>query len=420
MSFSDTKSENETRSPYVVLETSSETSPRLRLEFLDGMRGLAALYVVVGHSVLLVTSRMSVALHWQYDSHMFPTLMQTCLHSLELGHYAVALFIVLSGYCLMMPVVRSKNDELSGGIGGYLKRRAWRILPPYYATLVVSLILMVGMSESRSPNDEWRQMMLPLYTPGTLISHLLLVHNLREDWIFKINGALWSVATEWQIYFVFAFALLPFWRRFGIIATLIVSFAIGLTPHFLLHQRFDAACPWFVGLFAMGMSGASVTFGSRQVEVTLRERMPWGTLATSGFIVLLVITAKSALIGSRPWAADILMGLVSVCTILGCARTAMRRPIQPTIALNIFDSRPAVALGRFSYSLYLVHVPVLIFARYHILAFLEPSPALLGILLLGVVPISVGLAYLFYLVFERRFTSVPQRVPSSAVSAGTH
>src|SRR5215218_948233 len=74
----------------------------------------------------------------------------------------------------------------------------------------------------------------------------------------SINMAHWSVATEWQIYFLFPLLLLPLWRRFGSACAVAAAAVVGLLPHFLLPEsrNLDWACPWFLGLFAMGMAVA--------------------------------------------------------------------------------------------------------------------------------------------------------------------
>src|SRR5438046_15232 len=78
------------------------------LDFLDSIRALAALYVAAGHvyRLLPLSSRTGK--------------LASCL---SLGHFAVSVFIVLSGYCLMLPVVRG-DGTLRGGVGTFLKRRA--------------------------------------------------------------------------------------------------------------------------------------------------------------------------------------------------------------------------------------------------------------------------------------------------------
>ena len=113
------------------------------------------------------------------------------------GHLAVDVFIVLSGYCLMLPVAASADLKLRGGLIGYIKRRAWRIVPPYYAALCVALIIALT-------NGAYH-----MFSPGDVAAHLLLIHNLNPDWLYSINAPMWSIAVEWQIYFVFGASLLP-------------------------------------------------------------------------------------------------------------------------------------------------------------------------------------------------------------------
>src|SRR4051794_20575862 len=68
---------------------SSQSSGRALLPFLDGMRGLAALYVTLHHAAIMVPPD---GMSWG------PLRLVLCLY---MGHAAVSVFIVLSGYCLM-------------------------------------------------------------------------------------------------------------------------------------------------------------------------------------------------------------------------------------------------------------------------------------------------------------------------------
>src|SRR5205807_888516 len=101
-------------------------------------------------------------------------------------HYAVTTFIVISGFCLMLPVAIA-GGTLKGGAKQFYQRRARRILPPYYAALALSVAIALARG-------------VPV-TNGSLISHALLIHDFGASWIFDINGALWSIAVEWQLYF---------------------------------------------------------------------------------------------------------------------------------------------------------------------------------------------------------------------------
>lgn len=168
--------------PNVIANGNGDPAGRLHLGFLDGLRGLAAFYVVCHHFLA-------------WSSSALPRWAQRAVSWADFGHTAVGIFIVLSGFSLMLPVARSQNGRLRGGVRLYLSRRARRILPPYYAALLLSLLPSALFSR-------------PL-TLASVLSHAVLLHNLDPRWCHDINMALWSVATEWQIYFRLSFAARP-------------------------------------------------------------------------------------------------------------------------------------------------------------------------------------------------------------------
>lgn len=175
------------------------------------------------------------------------------------GHFAVAVFIVLSGYCLMMPVARAPNGRLRGGMVAFIRRRSRRILPPYFAALFFSICLVyVGSRISAEQSEK----LLAHLSIGSVLSHLLVLHNLQPIWSKTINPPMWSVGTEWDIYFIFALVLLPLFQRWGIWISVMAAFLIGLLPGYLLPASYNLswACPWYTGLFALGMLGAVANF----------------------------------------------------------------------------------------------------------------------------------------------------------------
>jgi len=151
------------------------------------------------------------------------------------GHQSVDVFIVLSGFCLMLPVAKSGELKLRNGFVSYLTKRAWRILPPYYAVLLICLVMTALLPALRQPGPSWRHA-LPAFEPGMIISHLLLIHNWSLDWFQKINPSLWSIAVEWQIYFVFPLLLWIF-KRAGWLTGVFAGFAIGFSVFLFTTQR---------------------------------------------------------------------------------------------------------------------------------------------------------------------------------------
>jgi peptidoglycan/LPS O-acetylase OafA/YrhL len=346
---------------------------------------------------------------------------------LQFGHFSVGVFIVLSGYCLMLPVARSADGTLKGGIRGYLRRRARRILPPYYAVLVISL-LFNWVSTRFVSHDAYRSLV-----PGEILSHVLLIHNLRPDWIATINWPLWSVPVEWQIYFFLPLVFLPLWRKRGAAVMLAVALVIGLLPHFLLPARnnFDWSCPWYLGLFTLGATGAILTDTTRGTPARIRHRTSW-------FAIGLLFAVSALLTFARwpdaVWLQDNLVGLATVCLILGCVQHSARVLAAPTnittsnaehpapehpyvqntrsaLPVRILESPFALWLGSFSYSLYLIQQPAQR-ASYFVKNHLSLSPAgHLMFQLFVTVPWVVLIGWVFYMACERHFVSSTSRTP---------
>ena len=392
--------------PSPVNADTLSTRPRMRLEFLDGLRGLAALYVVLGH-----TSGDNIA--------SLPPNARWAFSWMDYARLAVDVFIVLSGFCLMLPVVRSTEGQLRGGAAAYLKRRAWRILPPYYAALALSLaFLLLSRTGLRFMEGHVDADMALTFAPGNLLTHLFLVHNLRSIYSMSINGPLWSVATEWQIYFVFPLLLLPLWRRFGIAAAVAGGFCIGLLPHFLLPmgRNFDWACPWYIGLFALGMLGAEIGFGRAPHLERVRRVLPWGPLS---FVLSI---GACGFISLRPhfyyqragFVGDTLAGLAAISLIIYCAGYATRETAtRPPLILRLLEARWVVFLGSFSYSLYLTH-RIAMLKLYPILQVARLTPVVERVVIITVcIPVVLVFAYVFHRVCERPFMSGRLRVGQS-------
>jgi peptidoglycan/LPS O-acetylase OafA/YrhL len=376
---------------------------RRRMEFVDGLRGLAALYVVFHH--------VYHQLNWKDDGGGLPHSVLRLTKALAYGHFAVGVFIVLSGYCLMLPVARSVDGRLRGGFKEYIQRRARRILPPYYAALALILLLIAITPALQRPADAHWDAALPALTTNAIGSHLLLIYNFWPTVKMSIDPPMWSVATEWQIYFALPWLLLPVWRRFGNMAMLAVAFLVAWAPIYLRIPVWGAItqqADWtFLSSFALGMLGAQIAVSRRPRETAWREKLPWGAIAlllalgmAASAVVRPGLLMKNLLIG------DTLVGIAVMALLIHCTRVAeTRQGAGGSPALTLLQSRPVVALGAFSYSLYLIHFPILALIHAPLRA-MHLAPLTRFCILLGVAaPLAVLAAYLFHLAFERRFLS---------------
>ena len=372
----------------------------LRLEYLDGLRAVASLYVVLFHAGVGFVGFGSTS--------GLSRLARIVRLPLVYGHDAVAVFIVLSGYCLMLPVARAEG-QLVRGLPSYFARRAWRILPPYYATVGGSLLLLALLPVLETPTHTIWDDTSPAFTQASIGSHLLLVHNLFPSLANRINGPLWSVATEWQIYFFFPLLLLPIWRRFGPLATVVAGFVVGSAFTWLAPAAAFSAASWYIGLFALGMCAAGIGFTSRPTELALRARVPWALLSA----LLLGLVAIGATVLVRVWFrvmpySDALVGAATASSLVYLTKHALApAPQARPLILRLLESTPLVALGRFSYSLYLTHLPIVALCYFGLQrSALSQSSQMLVLVGLSL-PLSVLFAYGFYWVFERRFVGSP-------------
>src|SRR3954454_1346417 len=218
------------------MEETAEARPRLA--GLDGLRGLAALFVVVHHVFLRAFPG--------YPADHAPFWAAWLIY----GRFAVVVFIVLSGFSLALsPARRSWRLD---GVGRFALQRARRILPAYWAALAFSLAvawLLTPPPGQGSPGAN-----------SVLINGLLLQNLVGAP---SPNRSFWSMAVEAQLYLAFPLLLLMV-RRFGafvmVAAVTLLVAAVGIVgPHvsrldtFVIQSPPDLAALFAVGILAAGI-----------------------------------------------------------------------------------------------------------------------------------------------------------------------
>lgn len=319
---------------------------------------------------------------------------------MDYGHFAVAVFIVLSGYCLMMPVVRSKERFFKGGLREFFRRQALRILPAYY--VIFALAELVTWTAHRykgqmgivDTSGQWAGN----FTVGNVVSHLLLVHNLFPQWASGVEPAMWSVGLEWQIYFVFALLLVPVWRRFGNAAALLTAGFVGYGLPLVLPGHYDPSL-WFVGLFGFGMIAAVFSFSNEPSIMGVRDRVPWG----AGVVLLTLLMMGAFGLTRNIMVLETLLGLLISWLFVACARCPADAHGPLARLRNLLSARILVFVSSFSYSLYLIHG--LVISRVHtVVGHLHCGQTVSYLLFIAAsLAGSLGAAYLSYLFVERPF-----------------
>lgn len=166
---------------------SNEIGKKSFIPFIDGLRAVAAMYVVLCH----------MAMQFSFDFVTMSRLQRYTIYPFLYGHYAVNFFIVISGYSLSITMAKTGKYELKETVLSFYKKRFKRIVVPYFAALAISIILIKTMIGAQT-GTHW-DISLPLTYAG-IITHLLLVHDLLNSTMFKINHAFWSISVEYRIY----------------------------------------------------------------------------------------------------------------------------------------------------------------------------------------------------------------------------
>ena len=371
------------------LQAKKAPTSATHLAYLDGLRGLAALFVVVHHAYVTV---------WPEKNHP-AGILKTALAPLGFGHYAVVAFIVLSGYCLMLPVLRAGDGRPRGSWRSFFTRRAWRILPPYWLAMLVTLGL-IATALGRKTGTHW-DICLPV-TPRDVGGHFLLMQDLFNRAIGgRINHVYWSVAVEWHLYFLFPL-LLWVYRKRGPTAMGAAALILGFGTGFVLRKTaLSGLTIHFLGLFGLGAFAAAVA--ALPKETYKIARFSWGRLAFLAFVALGILSAwlgPDRAFGQ--WfalaAVDLLAGLFSALTILAVATS----PKEGKLA-GFLSGKLPVFLGAMGYSLYLMHAPLLQLLWQYGLHPLGLAPEATFALLFAALPLVIGGCWLFYLACERPF-----------------
>ncbi|AWQ46766.1 acyltransferase family protein [Serratia marcescens] len=263
------------------------------------------------------------------------------------GFLGVDVFFVISGF-LMTGIITSKMEKGSFSILGFYSSRCRRIIPP----LVVLCGLLLVLGFFLVPNDEY--MMLSKHVASSLLFVSNVVYYLESGYFdaessYKWLLHTWSLSVEWQFYIILPIvltALHKYLRKYFnivMVCAAIVSFAIALWlsknhasfSYFNLPSR----------AWEMLSGGLVYLYGSKKHPVKHSK------LITT--ILLFVIVIGSMCFNElMPWPG--------VTTLVPVVATALIIYINgdSNIALNNFVAQ---RVGRWSYSIYLYHWPLLVF-----------------------------------------------------------
>jgi peptidoglycan/LPS O-acetylase OafA/YrhL len=345
---------------------------------LDGLRGVAILFVILVH---LVPSPAPG------------------------GWFGVDLFFVLSGFLITSILLR--EHRLSGGIhlGRFYFRRALRLLPALFLMMLACLAVAYFREPSRTFS----------YTLLNARAVILYFYNWRLYYTDSVHQTpvfahLWSLSVEEQFYLLWPLLLLLL-LRLGLGRRLILALCFGAALSFIFGRAvvpLRSEYHWLISLLSMRYDG--LLWGvCIALSIEGRALLPSRGVRLVGAAVVAVAVALLAVHARMPAVPhpisplyNIRVGysVVEVCSTALVAVTVFCAPMVWRIGL---EYAPLRWLGRISYGLYLWHIPILTYMIYLPTVYISAQFATIPVWIRSesAILLSVGVAALSHYCFER-------------------
>ncbi len=266
------------------------------------------------------------------------------------GQMGVTLFFVLSGFLISLKIFRPEpfNYYL------FIEKRIKRILPAFFAVLIISLILSIWLLDDyeRKINTE-----IGLFS-------LLISANFYLNWFGSLDITVvpllhyWSLSVEEQFYFIVIPALYLIYKLvnqklFFLLVLLLTIISFSLSFYFLINQDlYSAYYPTYsrLGELLVGVIGAQLK------NLNLVSKLKSDTLnlistCSFGFIVIGAISINASI---YPALSASIISIATIAIILND---------RPYCINKLLANKSISYFGKISYSFYLIHAALLVFYR---------------------------------------------------------
>lgn len=298
------------------------------LEKLDGIRGFAAIYVVLYHFVGQVK--------------ILPTFVEKALFSF--GQEAVILFFLLSGFVIYISIARSSKTTFRS----YFIKRFRRIYFPFFISIIVSLLVFY-LNGNLAKAFSWQE----------FIGNLAMLQDFTGvkpgGWVrnFLDNYPLWSLSYEWWFYLLFFPCYFVFKdykpRIYFVLAFSAICFIIYANFPNKAALTFAYFIIWWCGLEA-----ADVYLRERRFTLNNMKPVIFSLLFMSILVALPILTAEKIQFGFYPF----LIFRHFFASLIAVAIGLFWYKYKLLYFDNIFGIFTTIA--PISYGLYVLHYPILI------------------------------------------------------------
>jgi peptidoglycan/LPS O-acetylase OafA/YrhL len=326
---------------------------RRRVHYLDGLRAIAVLLVVVYHTVRTANMPGPLA---RFLSH---------------GNHGVDLFFILSGFCLSYPTLAKlrRDKQASFGIARYAAHRIVRIVPPYWLAIVATLIFGFVITRLGYP--------LPWsyghFTTLSVVQQAFFMDQSMYTHAQFLSAPFWTLPVEFRWYFLFPIVLL-LWTKSARAFAL-----VGVAAYLSLATMAGSIDATYLPAFLLGIVAADVHV--KQI------RFGWWPFAIVIPVVLYALVTP--IMAENPRDVIPVWYLAAFAFVIAAGELPWMT--------RLLSIRALTTVGLASYSIYLIHDPVVTFAIER-----GMQPALAATL-------AVAAGFAFWWFAERPFVSTSVR-----------
>lgn len=337
-----------------------------RITELDGLRGLAIGLVLALHMIIRPNA-------WLWDR----LLGTEVAMFIDMAWCGVDIFFVLSGF-LIGGIILDKRSS-PNFYKAFYARRATRIFPAYFLLVGIAFLPLGTLGVHADSGD------VPFVAYATFTANLFTAAGLQFSyWL----GPLWSICIEEQFYIVAPFLLrfVPFSATPWIIACIVLAsaglrsaWALGLVAHSISYWDFTLTRLDGLGV---GVLAAWLVRNEPLMQIARRRRRHV-KLALAGLFTVCAWFSQQT--------NDLLLGpgIFFLSLAAGVAIVLMRLEPQGKLA-ELFRAWPLVSLGKYSYFMYLFHMPVFWFCQTFLYRYDQTAPFVTAISLALVTALAVA------------------------------